>query len=333
MKKSTFKKIIAIAFCLVFSLSAFGCTVPEKIDSEVEIDVMVLNGTTGFGMAPLMSDYSAEGEKELNLKFSVESAAENVLAALINGSADIAALPTNAASVLYKKTNGNVKVVAINTLGVLYLIENGSSISSFADLEGKTVYVPGQGSNPEYVFNYLCEKNGLEIGKDIFVDFSYSEPAALRTAIASGTVSIAVLPEPMVTIAKNANSSLRTAIDFTAEWEKFEPKDSLVQGCIVARSDFVEEHPNELNKFLELYKSSIEFVISNPEEAGEKIASTGIFNNAAVAKKAIPNCNICYIDGEDMKTSFEVFLNVLYNANPSSIGGALPDDSFYYIAD
>lgn len=325
------KRLFLIITVLVMALSLVSCT--EKApayDAEKEISVMVLNGTTGFGAAKLIDD-SKNGTAALNYKFSVESDASAVNAALINGSVDIAALPTNAAAVVYNKTQGGVKVAAVNTLGVLYVVENGDTVKSFSDLKGKTLYVPGQGSNPEYITAYLCEKNGLKVGEDITLDFTYNAPADLRTAVASGKVELAVLPEPMVTIAKSANDKLNTALDLTAEWDKVAQKDSLMQGCIVVSKKFAEENPNELNKFLEEYSASVTFVNENPKEASEMIAEHGIFEKAAVAQKAIPGCNLCYISGDSMKKSLSTFFNIMFDADSKSVGGAVPSDDIYYL--
>ena len=325
------KRLFLIITVLVMALSLVSCA--EKApayDAEKEISVMVLNGTTGFGAAKLIDD-SKNGTAALNYKFSVESDASAVNAALINGSVDIAALPTNAAAVVYNKTQGGVKVAAVNTLGVLYVVENGDTVKSFSDLKGKTLYVPGQGSNPEYITAYLCEKNGLKVGEDITLDFTYNAPADLRTAVASGKVELAVLPEPMVTIAKSANDKLNTALDLTAEWDKVAQKDSLMQGCIVVSKKFAEENPNELNKFLEEYSASVTFVNENPKEVSEMIAEHGIFEKAAVAQKAIPGCNLCYISGDSMKKSLSTFFNIMFDADPKSVGGAVPSDDIYYL--
>lgn len=324
------KRLFLLLIVVVMALALVSCSQTPALDTEKEISVMVLNGTTGFGAAKLIDD-SANGSASLNYKFSVESDASVVNSALINGSVDIAALPTNAAAVVYNKTGGNVKVAAVNTLGVLYIVENGDTVNSFADLKGKTIYVPGQGSNPEYVTAFLCEQNGLEVGKDVTLDFTYNAPADLRTAAASGQVEIAVLPEPMVTIAKSANSDLRVALDLTEEWDKVAEQNSLMQGCIVVTKKFAEENPQELNKFLEEYSASVNFVNENPAEASEMIAEHGIFEKAQVAEKAIPNCNLCYIAGEEMKTALSKFYQVLSDADPASVGGSLPSDDIYYI--
>ena len=302
---------------------------PAELDKELKIDIMVLSGTTGVGIAPMINDVK-NGTAALNYNIEVASSADMINPGLIQGEVEIAALPTNVASVLYNKTGGKVMVAAVNTKGVLYLLENGETVKSFADLKGKTVYLPGQGSNPEYIFRYLAEKNGLVIGQDVMVDYTYGSPDELATAITSGLVSLAVLPEPKVTAIKSQNAAVRSALDFTAEWNKVGDGE-LVQGCIVVQKSFAEEHPAELAQFLKDYETSINFVNNNIDEAATMIEAAGIIPKAPLAKKALPACNICFMVGEEMKTSLNSFFKVLFDMAPTSIGGALPDDGIYYL--
>lgn len=298
-------------------------------DKDLDVRIMVLSGTTGFGMAKLADDAAAK-KSALNYSVSVETDASVILPALLNGSVDIAALPTNAAATLVSKKPDCVKVLAVNTLGVLYVMTNeGVTVSSFDDLRGKTVYCPAQ--NPAFIFTGLCEKNGLKVGTDITVDTSYAQPADLRTALVAGKVDIAVIPEPMVTIAKSANDKLSVALDLTAEWAKaFGETSALTQGCVVVRTAFAEAHPVEVAKFLEEYEASIRFVQENPNDAGVMIEAQGIFTNGKVAAKAIPNCNICFMTGDAMADALDSFYHVLFGIAPASVGGAVPDRSLYY---
>ena len=330
-----FNKIILVTLTLILAASVFaGCVAqkpdPEKKPAVENVNVMVLNGTTGFGMAKLISD-SKNGTATLPYTVSVETDASNITASLVSGACDIAALPTNAAANVALKTNGGIKVIAVNTLGVLYVMNNTEkvAITSFEDLRGKTVYCPAQ--NPTFLFKAVCEANGLKVGEDIIIDNTYAQPADLRTALASGMVDIAVLPEPMVTIAKSANASLAASLDLTAEWEKHYPANSLMQGCVVVRTEFLNQYPEAVQAFLAEYKASIEFVNANTEEAANMIVEAGIFAQAPVAKKAIPNSNICYIDGAEMKAGLQSFYGVLLNVAPASIGGQLPAEDFYYV--
>lgn len=336
-------RILALLLALLMILPLAACATDNGDKKETEeteenatpatpkeINIYTLNGTTGFGMAKLMVDHKTK------YNVTVKTDAAEVQNALINGDVDIAALPTNAASNLYNKTEGGVKILAVNTLGCLYLLtKEGTAISSFADLKGKTVYVPAQ--NPTFIFTDLCKKNGLIPGKDITIDStSFAKPDLLRDAVAAGTVEIAVLPEPMVTIAissaKKNNVNLTNAMDLTAEWDKVNATGSLVQGCVVVRSEFLKKYPKAVEEFLKDYEASINYLIEKPADASKLIAETGIFANAAVAEKAIPKCNICFLTGEDMKNAMNVYLSALKDINPNSIGGKLPEADFYYKA-
>ena len=302
-----------------------------RFDTTLPVNVTVLNGTTGFGMAKLMKD-KADNKAILNYVFDVQADASVVTKALINGSTDIAALPTNAAATVYNKTNGGVQVLALNTLGVLYVLANGedNAVASIEDLRGKTVYCPA--NNPEIVLRALCTANGLTVGTDVVINTTYAEPAALRNAAVAGEVDLAVLPEPMVTIAKKQNSALVTALDLTVEWNKKFPENSLVQGCVVVRTEFAKAHPAEIAAFLTEYAASITFMQKNVAEAAEIIVSQGVFaGQAPIAAAAIPNCNVTFVTGAEMKAALSTFLSTLYSVDPTSIGGAIPADSFYYV--
>lgn len=330
-------KLIALALAVIMVLAMTACgssadtnqTDEAVLDTETPVNIMVLNGTTGFGMAKLITD-AKNGSAELNYNISVESDASNVTAALINGSVDIAALPTNAASVVYNKTQGAVQALALNTLGVLYLVTNGSEqIDSISDLQGKTVYAPAQ--NPSFILSYLCESNGLTVGEDVMIDNTYAQPADLRTAVAAGEVSVAVLPEPMLTIAKASNDKLVTALDLTEEWDKVSEPGSLVQGCVVVRKAFAEANPEIVATFLEDYEASIAYLTQDGADVAAVIEGSGVFAKGAVAAKALPNCNLCFIIGDNMQTVLGYFLEIMYKTQPASIGGAVPGDDFYYI--
>jgi len=341
------KKLIAMVLAFMMVLSVTACAKEESQPATVtteavsvaetaapaetdapaaSVNVMVLNGTTGFGMANLM-DAAAKGEAAQEYEFTVETDASNIVAALANGSADIAALPTNAAAAVYNKTQGKVQVLALNTLGVLYLVTDGSvEIESMADLAGQTVYAPAQ--NPSFIFQHIVDANGVE---NVTIDNTYAQPADLNTAVASGEVSIAVLPEPMVTVAKSKNPDLVVALDLTAEWDKVSEPGSLVQGCVVVRKDFVLENAAVVQTFLEEYGASIAALTSDVEGTAAKIEANGIFTKAAVAAKAIPNCNVCFITGDEMQEALSQFLTIMHSVAPASVGGSIPGDDFYCV--
>lgn len=349
-------RILSLVFALALLFSLASCNFSDLFgksdktdtteDGPVDVRVYTLNGTTGFGMAKLMEDAAAGAFTSEKYAFSVKTDASEVLTALANGSVDIAALPTNAASVIYNKTQGKVKMLAINTLGCLFLLNRGgASVTSVAELGGKTVYAPAQ--NPTFILTYLCQQNGLEVitsgspsANQVLIDStSYAQPANLRDAFVAkeSRVELAVLPEPMVTIAETkaaaAQITLNQKLDLTAEWDKIPGKaNTLVQGCIVVRTEFLEKNPQAVASFLKAYEASINYLNENVEDAANLVAKHGIFENAAVAKRAIPKCNVKFVDGEEMKTATAAYLEIIKGINPGAIGGAVPADNFYYHA-
>ena len=333
--KNKFVKLtsILLAFLMVFSLVACSATEEIKADSSLEINISVLNGTTALGMAQMINK-AKNNTDEMNYNIEVFTAADAITGPIVSGECDIAALPTNVAAKLYKASNGKVQLLALNTLGVLYLLQNGETpITDLNDLKGKTVYVPGAGSNPEYITAALFTASGLKVGEDVTIDAtSYPSPDALQTAITSGVggVEFAVLPEPKVTVVTSKNANVKVAMDFTEKWEGIYGKNTLAQGCLVVNTAFAEAHPEEVKKFLEDYMASVDFIVSGSDEAITEIVDAGILPNEGIAKKALPNCNICFIEGADMKAAISVFYEKLYEADNKSIA-AIPDDNFYYV--
>lgn len=319
------KKFLAILFIFMLILTAASCESKEKND----INVTVLAGPTGMGAAKLMSDNTA-GTSLNKYTFTVATSPDEVTAAVINGSTDIAAVPANLASVLFNKTNKEVQVIAVNTLGVLYMLENGNTINSVNDLRGKTIYATGQASTPEYILRHILIQNGIDPDKDVIIEY-YAAHAELATVISSGDIILGMLPEPNVTAVLSANPSVRIALNLTEEWNKISGNTSmLIQGCVIVNKAFADANKKAVDDFLAEYKESIDYVNANITEAAQLIADNGILSKAAIAEKAIPNSNIVYIDGDEMKEQLSGFLEILYNANPASIGGTMPDDTFYY---
>ncbi len=333
--KKILKKTMVLLLVLTLTVSLIACG-KKEVEPEsgpgtenVPISVMVLNGTTGFGMAGLMHN-AASGQAAQDYNFQVETDASNVMAELISGSVDIAALPTNAASVVYNKTGGAVQALALNTQGVLYLVSDGNvKLADFVSLAGETVYVPAQ--NPSFIFSYLCQANGLTVGQDIFIDNTFAQPAELRTAVAAGQVKLAVLPEPMVSMALAENETLRVEMDLTEQWDMVAPEGSLVQGCVVVRKEFAQAHPAQVETFLEEYGESIDLCMEDAATAASFIAEAGILGNASAAEAAIPRCNLCFVTGEDMRTRLSQYLRLMEEVNPQSIGGAVPAEEFYFV--
>lgn len=331
------KKLLSLALALLLLFSLCACANTGETEEMVnhddtapadftEIRVAVLNGTTGFGIAPLYNDIQKGVDHNMNAKIDFYADATLVAPLVIGGSVDIAAVPTNLAATLYNKTQGGIEVLAVNTLGVLYLIENGETVKSLSDLAGKTVYLPGSGSNPEYVLKTLLELSGLT--DKVTLDYTYATPDELTAALASGKASLGVLPEPKVTAAMTKNAELKVALDFSKEWKALTGTE-LVQGCIIARKAFITEHPVAVRNFLAAYEASVNTLNSDPDSGAAAVVAAGIAANEALVKNALPRCNITYLVGDDMRSGLTEFWGALFDQVPASIGGSMPDDGIF----
>ena len=308
------KKLSALLLILALLVS---CAAAEGVR------IAALKGPTAMGMVEMMENDADR------YSFEICAAADEITPRLAgsNPEFDIAALPANLASVLYNRTNGGLKVLAINTLGVMYIAERGDSISSVADLKGKTLYTAGKGSTPEFALNYILEMNGLIPGEDVTIEFK-SEHSECLAALMSNPDAAAMLPQPFITTAMTKAEDMRVALDLTEEWEKL-GNGTMITGVVVARTKFIEENPAAVNAFLEAYSRSVAFVNANNAEAAQLVGKFDIVP-ATVAEKALPECNICFFAGEDMYARLSAYLKVLFDAAPESVGGALPGQDFYY---
>lgn len=301
----------------------------------------LLSGPTGMGAAKMISDSDAayaqiedgtydpsNGVLEHYEVTLGSDPANDIVPRLTNGELDIAAIPTNLAATLYNRTDGGIKLLALNTLGVLHILENGDTVNSLADLEGRTLYATGQGSNPEYVLNYLLEANGLDPAADVDIQWLASEELTAR--MASGDIDLCMLPVPAATTVMMQNSDVRDAIDLNGAWTESGAQGTFTMGCLVARTEWLEGNSELVPGILEEYAASIDYANSNPEEAAALIEQYGIVPKAAVAQAAIPQANMVCITGEDMKGIADYY-QVLFDADPTSIGGAIPGEDFYYI--
>ena len=279
-----------------------------------------------MGMVQMMRDESE------NYEFTLAASADEVTPKLIQGQIDIAAVPANLASVLYNNTEGAVRVLAVNTLGVLYIVERGESIRSIEDLRGRTIYTAGKGSTPEYALNYILSGNGIDPASDVTIEFK-SEHAECLAALLNDSSAVAMLPQPFATVAQTKAQDMRIALDLTGEWnalqEGSENSSAMITGVVVARADFIDQNPDAVAAFMADYAESVRFTQENIPEAASLIGEYGIFE-AAVAEKALPFCNITFIAGEEMRTMLGGYLAELHAQNPASIGGKLPAEDFYF---
>lgn len=348
MRTDMKQKVFAVMMSIVLCMALFtGCgkaveetrnNVTETADSEAEVSetetgnirVGSLKGPTSMGLVYLMSQSEA-GEAEGSYTFTMAAAADELLPKMVSGELDIVLVPANVASVLYHKTEGGVSVLDINTLGVLYMVSGDDSIQTMGDLKDKTIYLTGKGTTPDYVLQYLLTENGLTID-DVSLEYK-SEATEVAAVLKDNPTAIGVLPQPFVTAACMQNEALSIVMDLTAEWSAVQGEggSSLVTGVTVVRNDFLAENPVAVTIFMEEHKASAAYANGNVEAAAELVAAYGIVEKAPVAAKAMPYCNITYIDGADMQAALSGYLEVLCEKDASSIGGGLPADDFYYI--
>lgn len=330
------KKLMAIILLTVMAASLLtGCGSDKGKADETVVRVGSMKGPTSMGLLFLM-DKASKGEAQGNYDFQMKTAADELVPLLVKGELDIALVPANVASVLYHKTNGGIRVIDINTLGVLYLVSGAeeTQAGSISDLKDKTVYLTGKGTTPDYVLQYLLKENGLEPA-DCTLEYK-SEPAEVVSVLAENPDAIGLLPQPFVTVACMQNDKLSPVLDLNEEWNKVqeqsasEKKSSLVTGVTVVRGDFLTEHEDAVLTFLKEQEESALAINADVEKGAALAVEAGIVPKEPVAKKAIPGCSITYLDGEEMKQALAGYLEVLYEQNPEAVGGEVPEEEFYF---
>jgi NitT/TauT family transport system substrate-binding protein len=290
-----------------------------------------LKGPTTMGLVALMDD-ATDGRARHDYEVTVYGTPDEVIPKVLHGDVEVATVPAHLAAVLNAKSPGSVQVAAINTLGVLHVVEVGQTVSSLADLRGRTVYSSGKGASPQLVLEHLLTANGLDPDSDLEVKY-LSEPTEIAARLKAEPGALAVLPQPFVTVVGKQVPGARAALDLTEEWAKVSPDSQLVTGVVVVRRAFVAEHPAAFDEFLADYAASTRFTNEHPDQAGALIAAAGIVPAAPIATAAIPGSHITYIDGAELQAALTGYLGVLHAADAASVGGALPDDDFYYRAD
>ena len=333
------RAIVSLLLALTLALSLTACggqanSEPEQPETQeeltaAEINLYVLSGPTGIGAMNLWAAADA-GETKNTYHITMPGANDEVVAALSNGEADIAAVATNLAATLYNKTSGGVTVLAVNTLGVLSMLSNGQEVNAVSDLKGKTIYAPGQGANPEYILRYVLSGNGLDPDKDVTLRF-VGEGSELLTVWQSDPEAVILAPQPVATSILMQNENAKTLFDMTEEWDKIAGGDStLMMGCVIVRNEFLQANPGAVELFLQEYAASIEKAQSDVEGTAALCQQYGLIPKAALAQKAIPSCGLTFVTGAEMKTGLSGYLQVMFDANPKSVGGTLPGDNFYY---
>lgn len=323
------KKWMMLACTLLLGVVTLaGCAKKEEAKDKITVNVAALKGPTAMGLVQMM-DQSEQGLTANTYELTVAGTADEITTGIIKGDYPIATIPCNLAAVLYAKSNGAIQVAGINTLSVLYVVETGESIQSIDDLRGKTIYSTGKGTTPEYTINYLLQSNGIDPNEDVTIEYK-SEATEVAALLSESENAIALLPQPYVTTVMATNDKVRIALDLAKEWEAVSDNDSsIVTGVVVVNKAFLGEHKDVVDAFLDEYKTSVAYVNEELDGASTLIEKYDIIKKG-VAMKAIPYCNIVLIQGEDMKTKINGYLQVLYDQKPESVGGSMPDDEFYY---
>ncbi len=333
------KKWLSI-IVLAAALALAGCagnqteeeTAGETAQEDTAVRVGSLAGPTSIGLVSLM-EADENGESAQNYEFTVEAGADALLASFINEELDIALIPANAAAIWYQRLEQQVRVIDINTLGVLYMVSTDTSLSSPETLRGRTVALTGMGTTPDYVLQYVLAGSGVST-EDVTLEYK-SESAEVVSALAEGTADVGLLPQPFVTAACAQNENLHVVMDMTEQWDLLQAENGsrLVTGVTVVREGFLEEYPQAAETFLQEHAASVEEVNSDVDHAAQLVAELGIIEKEELAAQAIPQCNITCITGEEMRDALEGYLQVLYEFDPATVGGAMPDETFYYMPD
>jgi hypothetical protein len=342
------KRILAIMACALLALTACGktnvkesvssgesgseqTTVAQSSENESSLGTIKLGGLKGptsIGMVKLLDD-AKKGSLSYSVTFDMETAPDVMAPKLLSGEVDIATLPVNMGSVLFNKSDGKVVMLDASTLGVLYILEKGDmNIKSIDDLKGKTIVAHGQGATPEYSLGYILSAHGMDINKDVTMDWKSSADEVLA-AVENMNSAVVMLPQPFVTVAQTKMPDLQTVLDLTKEWDAIGTGGKLITAGIFVRSDFLESNKQLVDEFLDDYTDSVKWINENVEEASKLVEENDIIK-APVAAKAIPYCNLVSITGDEMKKDAEDYLKTLFDADPKSVGGALPGEEFYY---
>ena len=324
MKKKILLLLLAAALLL---LPACGATA-KGMSAEGPVRIAGLKGPTTMGLVNLL-DMEQQGSAALDYDLQLYGTADEIVPGLIKGELDMAAVPANLAAALYQKTKGGIQVMAVNTLGVLYVVEKGDTVHSMADLAGRTILSTGKGTTPEYLLRYLLEKNGLDPDKDVKIQYCSEATEVTAQMAAAQKDAIAVLPQPYVTAAGMKDPSLRVALDLTAEWDKVSDS-QLVTGVTVVRTQYAQEHPDVVEAFLQEYTQSVRTANTDLDRTAALCEQQGVVAKAAIAKKALPACNIVCRTGDEMQKDVSAYLSVLCAADPAAVGGKLPDEGFYW---
>ncbi|HPT70142.1 MAG TPA: ABC transporter substrate-binding protein [Syntrophomonas sp.] len=330
------KHFIAVLLTFILLITLTGCgqnqtekqPAPKSKVENISVDVGVLRGPSGISMIKMINDNPVLGEG-VKVNYSIEQSTDVLSSKLLSGEIELATIPANMAATLYNK-GVPYQLACMNTWGVMYVVSNGKAINSWADLKGQTIGAVSKGASSDVVFKYLLKQNGIDPDKEVTLNYSPS-PVELAQLFMAGKTSLAVLPEPWVSVVQSKNPQLKIVLDLQKEWTKIQGSDTpFAQTCLVVNKEFAAQHPQVAEKFLNEYATSIDWVNKNPQLAADLVKNTDIGIPADVAAAAIPRCNLKYVSSQESKAAVNKYLQVLLQFSPETVGGKIPDDKFYY---
>ncbi len=327
--KRFLKKLVCLTLGMLFLASLLGGCGSET-DEKESVRVGGMKGPTSMGLL-FLKESAEHGETKENYEFTMATSADELLPLVVKGELDVALVPANVAGILYQKTNGGISVIDINTLGVLYMVSSDTTIDAVSDLKGKTIYLTGKGTTPDYVLHYILEGNGLS-EEDVTLEYK-SEATEVAALLTENPNAVGLLPQPFVTVACAQNKELSIAMDMNEQWSELQGDQGsrMITGVTIVRNEFLERNEEDVKQFLQEHEKSVNLIHENVEKGAELAVNAGIIAKEDVAQEAIPMCNITYMDGEEMKQALQGYLSVLYEQNAESVGGELPGESFYYV--
>lgn len=325
------KKLLSLVLIAVMLLVPFaGCPAPETPPVEAPtVRVAGMKGPTSIGLVTLAKAAEKGTTKNEYAIDMTYGKADAIVPKLVQGELDMAALPANVAASVYNSTNGKIRVLAINTLGVVNIVEKGESIQSISDLVGKKIYAVGRSTTPEYALRYLCAENGVNFD-DLNIEWR-NEATEILPLLRNEDGAVAMIPQPFATAAGMQIEGLRIALNFNEEWDKLENDSTFVTGVMVVRTAFLEQYPKAVADFLDEYEDSVMATHHSPESVAALTVEYELIAALPLAERAVLHCAQMYIDGAEMKAALSSYLETLYDLAPASIGGKLPEDAFYYV--
>lgn len=341
MKKIMLTALAALSLtaaspAVVFAEETDNPYIPSGIEyaggtDACDVNVGLIMGPPSMGMGWFINEAKEENTYN-NFNFEVGGVDYTALASKFNtGDYDIIHCPSNVGAILYNNTDLKEEAVVadIGNLGLLYIMTTDPSVQSMQDLQGRNVYSIGEGGPPEYTMGYLLEQEGLT---DVNMSFK-STPFEVLNLLQDEENSIALLPQPFVEVAKLLVPGINTPIDITQEWDSLDLENGAesVTTITIVRKSFLEEHEEAVVEYLNMCKASVDYCLTNPKEAAAWTDEFETFLNGEVAEAAMPYVNMCAITGNEMKDKLSGFLQIMYDYNPDAVGGAMPDDDFYYI--